>query len=99
MHKTQTAILENPREVLELRCPICRLAERTPSEDDFLEESDGWAGLCGTHRHEAKRLLERGEPGVDRANAPLIYRKVYEARRGGRPKRFGELACFVSEPR
>jgi hypothetical protein len=48
--------------------------------------------LCRDHRYEVNRLLDKERPGVNPGNAHLVYCQLYRARRGGRLKRFGEIA-------
>jgi hypothetical protein len=98
MYKTQTALLDCRQEDRDGPCSICELASRDTTVESDLpgkESIESPAPLCSAHRHEVQRLLDRGEPGIDAGNAHLIYRKLYEARRGGRLKRFGELASPV----
>jgi hypothetical protein len=52
--------------------------------------------LCRDHHHEVHRLLDRGQPGVNRWNAHLVYKRMFETRRTGDLRRFGVASWLLA---
>jgi hypothetical protein len=102
MDETRTASLECRSTGIGQPCAICdwidlerHAGDGAVVEKDWALPADQPVSLCRDHRYEVNRLLEKERSGVTLGNAHLVYCQLYRARRGGRLKRFGEIASSV----